>query len=251
MSHSEIRQREKKGTGAVLFIHGICGTPEHFRAVISLEPLVPQRWSVVNLCLPGHGGSVEEFAHSSRAAWESHAQAAFQRLAREHERIYLVGHSMGTLLCLLLAAEYPEKVGGVFLLNVPMVPFVRPRAVSACLRLCFGKLRKDNPRDMALLAACGITSTRKLWKYIPWIPRFLDLLVLIGKTRKGLGCISVTGQVWQSCRDELVANGSAGILREKTSLPVVEMEDSGHFYYTPEDAQRIRTAFREFITPGE
>ena len=34
---------------AILFVHGIVGTPDQFSALL---PLVPQEWSCVNLLLP-------------------------------------------------------------------------------------------------------------------------------------------------------------------------------------------------------
>ena len=49
---------------AILFVHGIVGTPDQFSALL---PLVPQEWSCVNLLLPGHGGSVSDFSHTSMA----------------------------------------------------------------------------------------------------------------------------------------------------------------------------------------
>ena len=247
MEHRETRKICPDGRSAVLFVHGICGTPNHFRKAIDLESLVPENRSVVNLRLPGHGGTVKDFARSSGAAWEGHVRDAFHTLALEHDRIYLVGHSMGTLFCLQLAAEYPEKVAGLFLLNVPMRPFVRPCAIAACLRLCFGKLREGKPREMALKAACGITPTRKLWEYIPWVPRFLDLFVLIRRTRKILPSVTVPAQAWQSGRDELVHTSASKPLMVYDTLRVYEMPDSSHFYYTQEDTERLCAAFRKFL----
>ena len=38
---------------AVLMIHGIVGTPEHFAM---LYPYVPEDWSIYSIRLAGHGG---------------------------------------------------------------------------------------------------------------------------------------------------------------------------------------------------
>ena len=40
---------------ALLMIHGIVGTPAHFSM---LYPYVPKDWSIYNMVLDGHGGSV-------------------------------------------------------------------------------------------------------------------------------------------------------------------------------------------------
>ena len=111
---------------AVLFIHGICGTPNHFRDVIPLEERIPDNISVYNLLLDGHGGTVSDFAASSGKKWAEKVAAVYETLAKEHKEIYVVGHSMGTLFALRLAAAHPEKVKKLFLLAVPMRPCLKP-----------------------------------------------------------------------------------------------------------------------------
>ena len=56
MEHQETVKILPGAEKAVLFLHGIAGTPEHFRKVLALEELVPESWSVYNLRLDGHGG---------------------------------------------------------------------------------------------------------------------------------------------------------------------------------------------------
>jgi len=53
---------------AVLMIHGIVGTPEHFAM---LYPYVPEDWSIYSIRLAGHGGSVEDFAAASMRSGSS------------------------------------------------------------------------------------------------------------------------------------------------------------------------------------
>ena len=52
-----IRETEKRllpgAACAVLFVHGILGSPAQFAPFL---PLVPQDWSFCNLLLQGHGG---------------------------------------------------------------------------------------------------------------------------------------------------------------------------------------------------
>ena len=109
MKHPETRKQIPGAKAAVMFIHGIVGTPDHFRNMVPLEASVPEHWSVYNLRLPGHGGNVGDFAHSSMCEWKRHVWEAFAELAKDHEKVILVGHSMGTLFALQLAAENPEK----------------------------------------------------------------------------------------------------------------------------------------------
>jgi len=56
---------------AVLFIHGIIGTPRHFTELIPLVQQVPEDFTVSNIILDGHGGTVDDFAHTSMAKWKA------------------------------------------------------------------------------------------------------------------------------------------------------------------------------------
>lgn len=49
---------------AVLFVHGILGSPAQFAPFL---PLVPQDWSFCNLLLQGHGGGARDFSAASMA----------------------------------------------------------------------------------------------------------------------------------------------------------------------------------------
>ena len=62
MKHREFRRICPDADTAVLFIHGINGTPNHFHDLVKL---VPAECSVVNVRLKGHGGSVRDFANTS------------------------------------------------------------------------------------------------------------------------------------------------------------------------------------------
>ena len=67
-----IRETEKRllpgAACAVLFVHGILGSPAQFAPFL---PLVPQDWSFCNLLLQGHGGGARDFSAASMAVWWS------------------------------------------------------------------------------------------------------------------------------------------------------------------------------------
>ena len=242
--HLEKKRIVPNASTAVLLIHGIVGTPSHFRNLIPLEEGLPDSWSVWTLCLPGHGGTVEDFSHSSMKQWKSYVWAAFRELADEHEKIVLIGHSMGTLFALQLASQYPDQVRDLFLLAVPLRPHIGFAIVNSSLRLVFGKIREDHPMETSIVSACGSQPTKKLWRYIPWLPRFVELLVEIYKTEKILSDIQIPYRIFQSRKDELVSNRSEKILI-KHGLHVTALPDSGHFYYAPEDKRRILASFAD------
>ena len=245
MKHQEYKRIVPGAEDAVLFIHGICGTPNHFTRAIPMVEWVPEGYSIHNLCLPGHGGSVAHFAEVHGRHWRCHARRAFCALAKSHERIFIVAHSMGTLFALELAAEFPEKIGGLLLLGVPMRPHVTPAVMNSSVRLALGKLRPGYPEE-AIRTACGLETTWRLWEYLPWLPRFLDLFAHIARTEKILGNVQVPAWIFQSKHDELVSRLSERVL-EKYPFHMEVLEKSTHFYYEAGDAERVRQCFIEMI----
>lgn len=249
MEHFETRKLIPGAKYAVLFLHGIVGTPNHFRIVLPLEELVPGGWSVINVRYPGHGGDVSGFGKSNMDLWRAHARAAFLELAGNHEKIAIVGHSMGTLFAMQLALEFPGKIAFLFLVAAPMRPWVRLFGAVNCLRLAFACIREDNPMEVATRNVCGVTTTPLVWKYIPWIPRFLELFGEIARTERRMGGLQVPCVAWQSRKDELVSNFSAPVLVKSGVMEVHELENSTHFYYTPEDRKNLREDFIKRIRP--
>lgn len=239
MSHQEYVRIVPGADTAVLLIHGIVGTPNHFRDLIPLAELVPEDWSVYNLLLDGHGKTMDDFAASSMAKWKGQVRSIFEALSESHDRVILVAHSMGTLFALQLAVEYPEKVPFLFLLGVPLRPGVRLTMMRDCVMMTFGIL----PQDHVLWKAAGVTTTRKLWKYLKWIPRFLELFREIARTEKYLPLLNVPCITFQSRRDELVMNWTRCVLEKYAVMEVEELLHSSHFYYHPEEQELVQQEF--------
>ena len=91
------------GSHGVLLLHGFTGMPPELRLLA--EAL--QRAGHTVLCprLAGHGTSPEDMAHTDAEDWYDSAADGYAILAGITQRISVVGHSMGALLALRLAAE--------------------------------------------------------------------------------------------------------------------------------------------------
>ena len=96
---------------AVLMIHGIVGTPEHFAM---LYPYVPEDWSIYSIRLAGHGGSVEDFAAATMAQWKQQTAEWIARLHQRYEKIVIAAHSMGTLLSMEAALQHLSASAACF-----------------------------------------------------------------------------------------------------------------------------------------
>ena len=233
---------------AVLFIHGIVGTPRHFSHVLPMVQCVADHVSYYNLRLPGHGGTVRDFSSSSMQQWKQEVWRVFRQLADTHEKVAIVGHSMGTLFALQLAAEHPNQVAFLFLIDSPIRPWVSFRGVLCCLRACFGCSRPDHPSELAILRAGGTVLTKKLWRYIPWASHMVSLLLEARRTERLLNKLQSKTIVFQSKQDEMVSLRSGKILEQLPCVSLTILSGSTHVYYPPEDMKLVCTAFTKALT---
>ena len=243
MEHIEYRRIVPGADTAVLFIHGIAGTPRHFDPFL---PLVPEGYSVVSLLLPGHGGTVRDFSWASMAGWETHVQRTVQELAAGHERIFLAAHSMGTLFAIEQAIREP-KVKGLFLLAVPLRLSLKLQLAENSAKVFFDRIAPEDAVAQAARDCYGIERDGNVLHYLGWIPRYLELFRKIRETRALLPRLNTPGLVFQSAQDEMVSPKALRELEAVKSLAVSVLPDSTHYYYAPEDRIRLEERFRQFL----
>lgn len=241
MEHRELLRTVAGADTAVLLIHGILGTPNHF---VRLLPLIPQGWSVHNLLLDGHGGGVRDFSRSSKARWQAQVEAAAKQLEKTHKRVLIVGHSMGALLAIREAVRPGNRVAALFLLACPLKLRLRFRMIVNSAKVYFGRIRPDDAPGQAGLAACGIRHEWQFWRYLGWVPRFLDLFSQIRQTRSLLPELTVPCRAIQSRRDEMVSPAACKLLEGRAEVTV--LEGSSHFYYASEDMDTLLSEFSNF-----
>lgn len=241
--HVEYKRIVEGADKAVLFIHGILGTPNHFRELI---PLVPENYSILAMVTPGHCASVSEFSHSSLEKWEQGVQTAVDELLENHKEVYIVGHSMGTLFAIDQAIKDP-RVRGLFCLSIPIKVRVRARMIPMAMRIYRNKIKDDDIVTLALRECYGCSAEKNIFKYLGWIPRFLDLFKLIRRVRKNLDKLGTPCVAYQSIPDELVSPKSVGILKNESNIKVVSLANSTHFYYAKDEMDFIKKEFIEFL----
>jgi carboxylesterase len=99
----------------VLLSHGFTGSP------VSMRPwgehLAAQGYGVAVPLLPGHGTTWQDLNRHTWADWVRALDAAFVQLRKEHDTVVVGGLSMGGALALRLAADRPEEVAGLMLVN--------------------------------------------------------------------------------------------------------------------------------------
>ena len=227
---------------AILFVHGILGTPEHFKRFIKL---IPNDWTVRNLTLKGHCGTAKDFSAASMAVWKLQVSEALCELRSMGKKIYIVAHSMGTLFALQEAGE--ASVEALFLLDVPLKVRITARLVKTCWQVFRNKTGAGERWVMAAKKAYSIAPDNNIFHYIGWIPRYAELFSEIRKTRKKIKKLQTPCYVYLSAKDEMVSPKTAVLLKDKTNAIVKMLRESGHFYYESRDEKMLLKDFQEFI----
>jgi pimeloyl-ACP methyl ester carboxylesterase len=137
---------EKKGSGdpALVFVHG--WTCDHTHFVSQVDHFSTRHQTVV-LDLRGHGqsqaiGPFNIEAYSDDVAWLCRAL--------DLDRPVVVGHSMGGMIAVQLAANYPERAQAVVALDSPFVsPAGLQDSVASLLTAMDGPGHYEARREMA------------------------------------------------------------------------------------------------------
>ena len=150
---------------AILFIHGILGTTSHFEPFLSL---VPPNWSICNLSLKGHGGSVKDFSQASMTEWKQQVKNALEELSETNNKIIIVAHSMGTLFAI------EKSVDELFLLNVPLKVRVTFRLFRTSWRVFTGNIKPDDKWSLAAQNAYSIERDNHILTMNEQIPKSIQ-----------------------------------------------------------------------------
>jgi carboxylesterase len=99
----------------VLVSHGFTGSP------FSMRPwgefLAERGYAVEVPRLPGHGTTWQEMNRTGWSDWYAEISRAYAKLAAENDVVVACGLSMGGALVLRLAADHPDGLAGVVVVN--------------------------------------------------------------------------------------------------------------------------------------
>jgi len=204
---------EPSRTG-VLCLHGFTGSPHTMQPVS--DAVVAAGFDVTAPCLPGHGTVVDDMLDTTWADWSATVEEAYRRARAAHDRVVLVGLSMGGALCAWLAARH--GVDAVAFIN-PMVLPVDPGVQDMVREMIatgevfapqVGTGRSDIADPDAVENAYAETPLRPV----------LTLFEAIDRLQPELANITCPVVIMTSPQDHVVDPASSDLLASSVSGPV-------------------------------
>jgi carboxylesterase len=225
-------------TGVVL-IHGFTGSPDS--TVPWAKHLNAQGYRVNAIRLPGHGttwqdGNTKTFADLQGAAGEALAEM------REHtDRVFLMAQSFGASLALRAAADHPEGVAGLVLVN----PWVRADGVASWQKH-LAPIQRFLPyvtKSLPGVASDIADPTKEELGYdkIPVALVASTLNTAFHELRERLPLVTAPIQLNLSAVDHVLSPNNAELIRSEVRSPIEEfaLDRSYHVATLDFDAQAI------------
>lgn len=116
------------GNVGVLVLHGFMGSPYSSRPMA--EYLHHRGITVHCPLLPGHGHYPDKFHRVSHQAWLQEADEGLGEMRRLSDQIFLMGHSMGSVLAAYLLQNNPDVRGVAMIAPIYELPDSRVRLVK-------------------------------------------------------------------------------------------------------------------------
>ncbi len=273
-----LEYRNEASQATVLLIHGLTGTPNEMKGLANF--FYRRGYSVLCPRLALHG---EPLHILKRAKWQDFyrsVQKALQSIPAD-QKIFTAGLSMGALLALLLAEEFPERIAGVTCLsptlfydgwNTPWCRCLLPLAYFTPFRY-FAYFKEEPPY--------GIKNERlrsKIHEYYkkasladvsgaaqhgyPYFPAtlFCELHLLIREIKKKMSGIRTPAQMIQAVEDDMTSVKNSQFIYDHIASEqkeIVLLHDSYHVITADQERKTVAQKAHEFfcrtlgISPGE
>lgn len=237
----------------VLILHGLTSSIDCVSGINA--PLVAQGIPTRMPILRGHGAeSPEALRNVKWQDWVDDGEAALQELLTEAEEVVIVGHSMGTLVAITLAAEHTgEPWLNSVVFAAPAVqlaaPFAPGRPLAFLTPVLKRVLKKWDMPPVYADKSLEKFDTNYAWAPITAITEFLDFS---GIARKRLSEIDVPALILQSHKDTTVAPESAEIAYAELATPpnekrIVWFEHTEHEMFRDCEREAAVQAIADFV----
>ncbi len=240
----------KKPIG-VLLIHGWTASPKHVERIA--PPLEAMGLSCVLPTLSGHGAdSPEALRHITWHDWLKDAKTALFQQAEQSEKVIVVGHSLGGMLALNLAADHPEIIDSIVVAAAtPLVssPFGPSRPYNFLVPLITLLYKNWN-----LSPDYAEKSLEQFHTAYPWTPTtsIATLFDCFKETRRRLPQVTVPILIMQSRKDTTNSPEGVQILLDNIKTPqdqkrVVWFEKTNHEMFLDCEWQATVACVADFV----
>jgi carboxylesterase len=231
-----------ESTTAALCIHGLSGTPYEVRPVA--EALARIGIRARGIALPGHCTSAEDLARTHRSDWVEAAHDALVELRASHDRVVLVGMSMGGVVSLALAQSAP--VDAVVTIGAPLYLDGPIRFAVPIAKYLLPMLRKQGGSNIRDAAA------RARHPGYPVMPLAAvhELIKLQGEVRPGLAGVAAPILVAHGAHDRTANPRNARVIHDGVSSELRELvmfERSAHVVPVDHDGPELAERVTSFV----
>jgi carboxylesterase len=240
---------EKHGKAGVLLIHGITGAPTEMKPLV--RKLAARGFSIACPQLAGHCSTLKDLKRTRWQDWYASVEGGLDYLSSECETIYVSGLSMGALLALKLAANYPDQIQGIATLsatffydgwNVPRwrQRYILPLAIYSPLRFFLSYhepapygIKDERIRNIiaAVYAGNGSNMPEKYgYSEFPGVT-VRETFNLIREVKRDLAALIAPLLIVHSTEDDMASLKNASFLASKVSSNQVEtfyVDDTYH-----------------------
>ena len=240
----------KKSLGALL-LHGFSGMPIGLGELANhIEKLgLPYRAPT----LRGHGANTPNALLGVKwTDWISDAEKAMSEVLEETEKVTIIGHSMGGMIALILAAKYSNKIDSIIVAG-GSTKIVSPFGPGRPLNFLAPIVLRLKPKWDLKPVFTDPNYVRNDTGY-EWVPTitFLQLFDLIKETQKRLPEVTVPTLILHSKKDSSNSPDGAWILYSSISTPsekksLVWFEKTEHVMFLDCEEEVIIKTVIEYI----
>lgn len=246
----ELQHRERSPFG-VLIIHGFTATLDSVKSLYTaIEKLgIPVRQPL----LAGHGALSPEALRGVRwESWMADAEQALFELSLEVEQVIVIGHSMGALLSLNLAARHKEKIDSLVLV-APAIQLISVLAPGRPLHFAAPFVSKiiKNWKLKSDFADQGCATCIPHYSWVP-TDAIISFFELIKISQQLLGRVNVPVLIMHNRRENTVRPESALILynriaTEPSGKSIIWLEHSGHQIFCDCESEKAVKAIMDYV----
>jgi len=231
-----------RGSAAALCLHGLTGTPYEVRPLA--EALSRSGIRAFGPALPGHNQTPAQLARTSHGEWLDAARGHLRSLRGRHDRVFVVGVSLGGLLSLALASE--EPIDAAVVVGTPLRFSLAFGALVPLVGLFVPFVKKRSGSDIREPGARG---RHPSYDVMP-LASVHELIRLQRLVRRRLSRVSAPILIAHGAHDRTARPSDARTIHASVASSerqLLELEASGHVASVDYDGALLARASAEFL----